>query len=268
MEDINRDIVQRVYISKRIKEIRNKLGLSMTEFGKLLDTSKNSVSQWESAKVIPNSERIRKIAELGNIPIKFLYLSDLDVVDLSIKINPQYTKLMSPPSYFNDYESCIVYRFDGEISFLVINGQHSLKVSCYIYDDDMGYCSIIIDAESLKKMPHQFMYFTDHEFEDSKYQCDLAESINKQLPKDLNLCIETITFNYSDRAFEERSLLPYSDSYSYDSNPILKEIQAKLLELRENNPMSTVITGEVYEWLKHEIKNFEMRKEYKSKRKD
>ena len=62
--------------------------------------------------------------------------------------------------------------------------------------------------------------------------------------------------------------MPYSDSYSYDSNPILKEIQAKLLELRKNNPLSTVITGEVYEWLKHEIKNFEMLKEYKSKTKD
>ncbi|MFR5652473.1 MAG: helix-turn-helix domain-containing protein [Veillonella parvula] len=167
MEDINKDIVQRVYLSRRIKEIRKQLGLSMSEFGEKLDTSKNSVSQWESAKVIPNAERLRKIAELGKVPIEFLYLSDLDVVDLNVELSSKYTELMMPASYFNDYTSCKVYKFDAELSFLIISGKHSLKASCYIYDDSLGFCSIVIE-ETSRDIPHQFRYFIDYQFEDKK----------------------------------------------------------------------------------------------------
>lgn len=267
MEDINKDIVQRVYLSRRIKEIRKQLGLSMSEFGEKLDTSKNSVSQWESAKVIPNAERLRKIAELGEVPVEFLYLSDLDVVDLNVELSSKYTELMMPASYFNDYTSCKVYKFDAELSFLIISGKHSLKASCYIYDSNIGYCSIVIE-ETPREIPHQFRYFIDYEFEDKKDEDTLIELINNQLPKELNLHIEKVEFTEETMAFEEKSLLPYSDTYSYGSNLVLKELQDKLLELRNNNPVNSVITGEVYEWLKHEVKTFELWKQEKSKLKE
>ena len=92
--------------------------------------------------------------------------------------------------------------------------------------------------------------------------------INNQLPKELNLHIEKVEFTEETMAFEEKSLLPYSDTYSYESNPVLKELQDKLLELRNNNPVNSVITGEVYEWLKHEVKTFELWKQEKSKLKE
>lgn len=61
-------------IGSRIKIIRKNLGLSMEEFGKLFSpkASKGVVSNWENGYNNPNNERLKKIAELGNVSIDYL----------------------------------------------------------------------------------------------------------------------------------------------------------------------------------------------------
>lgn len=56
-------------LGQRIKEIRINLGVTMEEFGKLLDASKGNVSMWESGKVTPNNLRLKAIADIAGISV-------------------------------------------------------------------------------------------------------------------------------------------------------------------------------------------------------
>lgn len=61
-------------VGKRIKIIRQNLGLSMDEFAKRINSKAKSgtVSNWETGKNLPNNTRLKKISELGNVTIDFL----------------------------------------------------------------------------------------------------------------------------------------------------------------------------------------------------
>jgi len=69
---------------ERIKEIRMDLGLTMEEFAKRIDDKAKSgtVSNWETGKNLPNNNRLKKIAELGNVDISYL-LGDAKMADIS-----------------------------------------------------------------------------------------------------------------------------------------------------------------------------------------
>lgn len=68
-------------IGNRIKLIRKNLGLSMEDFGKLFTpkASKGVVSNWENNYNLPNNERLKKIAELGNVTTSYLLEGDIKV---------------------------------------------------------------------------------------------------------------------------------------------------------------------------------------------
>lgn len=69
--------VDKKKVGQRIKKIRINAGLSMEALGKKLSTSKGSVNNWEKGKNLPNVNRLKKIAELGNISIDELIYGDL-----------------------------------------------------------------------------------------------------------------------------------------------------------------------------------------------
>lgn len=58
----------------KIKNIRIKLGDNMEDFGKRIKplVTKGTVSNWEKGKYTPNSDRLKQIAELGNITVEEL----------------------------------------------------------------------------------------------------------------------------------------------------------------------------------------------------
>ena len=60
-----------ILTGRRIRVIRKELGLTMTEFGNKLGLTEKSghVSNCETGKNLPNNERLKKIAELGNISV-------------------------------------------------------------------------------------------------------------------------------------------------------------------------------------------------------
>ena len=57
------------YLGEKIKRIRKDKGLTMEEFGELFDASKGNVSMWESGKIIPNTQRLKAIANLAGITV-------------------------------------------------------------------------------------------------------------------------------------------------------------------------------------------------------
>lgn len=75
-------------VGDRIKKIRQRLGLSMAEFGALIDskTKSGTVNNWESGKNLPNNRRLVKIASLGNTSVdELLYGTPKDYIDLAEK---------------------------------------------------------------------------------------------------------------------------------------------------------------------------------------
>lgn len=64
----------------RIREIRKKLGYSMEQFAKKIDDKAKSgtISNWETGKNLPNNERLKRIAELGNVSVEYLLYGSLE----------------------------------------------------------------------------------------------------------------------------------------------------------------------------------------------
>ena len=65
-------------MGEKIKKIRLDLGKSQFEFGQLFNppAPKSAVSRWEHGGS-PNKKRLKRIAELGNVPVDFLTNGDL-----------------------------------------------------------------------------------------------------------------------------------------------------------------------------------------------
>lgn len=84
-----------IEIGARIKDIRISLGLTMKEFGKKFDppASDSIVSRWERGVNLPNNERLKRIAELGNVPVLYL-LEGKDAVDFLVEMNIMINELM------------------------------------------------------------------------------------------------------------------------------------------------------------------------------
>lgn len=82
MSEINK---KRKIIGERIRVIRNELGLTMNEFGKKFTppASDSIVSRWERGVSSPNNERLKRIAEIGNISMLYLTTGKKGIMDLS-----------------------------------------------------------------------------------------------------------------------------------------------------------------------------------------
>ena len=63
-----------IEVGNRIKNIRLSLSLTMEEFGKLFDepAAQSIISRWEVGKSVPNANRLKKIAELGDMTVQEL----------------------------------------------------------------------------------------------------------------------------------------------------------------------------------------------------
>jgi transcriptional regulator with XRE-family HTH domain len=88
--------LQKKKIGSRIKLIRNELGLTMKEFGEKFDppASDSIVSRWERGISSPNNERLKRIAELGNISMLYLTTGKKAIRDLSDNEKREFVKDM------------------------------------------------------------------------------------------------------------------------------------------------------------------------------
>lgn len=108
-------------VGERIRNLRLSLGKSMTEFGKMIDdyningkTKSGTVSNWETGKNLPNNERLKKIAELGNVTVEYLMgLSDFKNEYEMNLYKEQFTQL-------SQYQSQQVNTIVSNIKYLLI----------------------------------------------------------------------------------------------------------------------------------------------------
>lgn len=86
-------------IGLRIKKIRKEKGLTLKEFGKMVDAPFSAVSNWENGRNKPNNERLRSIAELGSISVEELLYGDFKARIKKIlldepKVNENYVEFV------------------------------------------------------------------------------------------------------------------------------------------------------------------------------
>ena len=68
-------------VGKRIRQVRGTR--SQREFAAILDVDQNTLSKWELDKQTPPMSRLQEIADLGGVPLGWLFASDGDGEDES-----------------------------------------------------------------------------------------------------------------------------------------------------------------------------------------
>lgn len=69
MKDKSLKEVQKKLVGKRIHDIRVNLGLTLEQFGKLVNATKSDVYRWENGYHLPNKNRLKVIAMKGGIEV-------------------------------------------------------------------------------------------------------------------------------------------------------------------------------------------------------
>ncbi|WP_326513774.1 helix-turn-helix transcriptional regulator [Clostridium intestinale] len=97
---------------KRIKSLRQKMGLTQVELGKILNVTDLAVTKWESDAILPNTITLIKIADYFNVSIDYLlcrkYISYISSGNNVVKIHEKYPYNLSP----EDVERLINYLRD------------------------------------------------------------------------------------------------------------------------------------------------------------
>ena len=83
---------RKIQIGFRIKNIRQTNGLTLEEFGKLFGASKGNVSLWEKGSSLPSNERIKKIAEYGNMSVEELLYGEKTISNSELELIKKLTK--------------------------------------------------------------------------------------------------------------------------------------------------------------------------------
>ena len=71
-------------LSKRIKELRISLGLNQVQFGKSLNVTKQTISNWENDNIQPSVDMLLKIVRLYSVSADYLLgIDDRNTVDVT-----------------------------------------------------------------------------------------------------------------------------------------------------------------------------------------
>ena len=72
-------------LSKRIKELRISLGLNQVQFGKSLNVTKQTISNWENDNIQPSVDMLLKIVRLYSVSADYLLgIDDRNTVNSQI----------------------------------------------------------------------------------------------------------------------------------------------------------------------------------------
>lgn len=88
--------------NERIKELRLSLGINQVEFGKKLNVTKQSVSNWENDNIQPSIDMLIKICNTFSVSANYLLgINDSEIIDISGLTVDEKKILFSLISYFN-----------------------------------------------------------------------------------------------------------------------------------------------------------------------
>ncbi|QDK71466.1 helix-turn-helix domain-containing protein [Lactococcus protaetiae] len=90
-------------VGQKIKTIRLDSGLTMEQFGKLFNTSKGTVNNWEKGRNLPNKENLGIISEMGGQSVTEL-LNGNNSISLTIS---EYNRLKDIEQKFKEINKII-----------------------------------------------------------------------------------------------------------------------------------------------------------------
>lgn len=122
-------------LGARIKKIRKEKGLSMEEFGKLLNASKGNVSMWESGKVTPNNLRLKTIADLAGISVdELLGIERYDKQEIIDAIHDDKMKIIIKAKTIGENEPEYIKNIDEQALDKVINALESSEIHFQMHE--------------------------------------------------------------------------------------------------------------------------------------
>lgn len=97
----------------RLKELRNKNGLSQKALADLVFVSQQTVAKWETSKSTPNPDMIIKLSEIFHVPAG--YLIGADNIENSLRPSEMLDELVKLCSSLSDDELHEVLNYVGYI---------------------------------------------------------------------------------------------------------------------------------------------------------
>lgn len=152
--------VNKVNVGLRIKDIRLKKGYELQQFGDLLGTykaNKSSVFGWENGRSLPNKERIKAIAKLGDITVnELLYGSVEEFISENYYMIVEYNRVPEEANYIKEtYSASDFIKFYK--GFLNDNPALSEKYNINNIDELVsGLFNIVDKMDGMKKLETEF----------------------------------------------------------------------------------------------------------------
>ena len=244
--------IDKIMVGLRIRQIRQNKGMTLEEFGNLLNAGKSNVSKWEKGSSLPNNDRLRQIAKIADTTVNELLYGTTWEYALK-KINDICNKYKITDSYFyNFYDSLsknernfIKEKYPNtHVKTAVINyvlntrGGDNFKLSYDLIDTkgfevafltEIGFNAAMQDLTLKEKVTQYLNSITDIEiksFQNQKYK----EFYNQDIKEDaIKFMLTSYDFNgltdigikswtkelaevYLDRLELFRNYKPYSDS--------------------------------------------------------
>ena len=70
--------VDKKAVGRRINKIRISKACTLEEFGNIFKAGKSNVRKWEIGEVLPNKERQKKLAKMGNMTVNELLYGNIE----------------------------------------------------------------------------------------------------------------------------------------------------------------------------------------------
>lgn len=166
-------------VGRRIKQIRKNKGLNQTDFAKRIGATLPAVSNWETGKNLPNNERLKAIADIGNLTVDELLHGKLGV-----KIHDSTHLRIIEPLQLQDtveYETQIKYEFSGAVELTRYELGSSIKKKDKYYHDELqivcnSHVEVYLYIPLNRKENHYFHFFGVRILNDSPYSGLFEES--------------------------------------------------------------------------------------------
>lgn len=203
-----------IEVGHRIRSIRKEKGLTMEEFGKLIGgVKKSAVGNWERGDNLPNNERLKRIAELGNLEVNELLYGSIENFRYSIIKQLYEGNMLETGMKENNKE---LYRYIGGTEF--IN-----EVYEQVAKENLGYDDRDKIVRTFKMMYNRRLFSHLTKKSNEKEKLETAENT-----VNLNLALEyferkakidiALKENHEQNANNKNNLIPF-DPANFDRVP-------------------------------------------------
>ena len=222
-------------IGKRIRTIRLEKGMTLEEFGKLFKATKSIVYRWENGTSLPNPERLKAIAKIGDTTVEELINVDIDYQNfkkLLIEKDPDIKKLILsklsdlPYENYKTYNEKYMFSRSGEkildlISLILCLETPDDKEEFTDFERSKVYSELVTQL-----MSEDFSYYWNFAYD----LCYLDTSItHKNYIEDtfLKFILEVFSKN-------EKYIIPLIQYVLYDTKETIKDITMAVVKRTDN----------------------------------